>query len=137
MKIIFATVFALSTVSPVMAGEYQPGYSTTRTCTRSEYREEYVPGTEYSPGYVRSWKETVEVPCNSTTTVTRTDSYQHNHNPNAQLNEDTNDCSEGSLIGGLLGAGLATAGSRGRDQWWAIPAGGAAGALIGCQIDGG
>jgi len=52
-------------------------------------------------------------------------------------NVDNNNCSEGTLIGGLLGAGLATAGSRGKDQWWAIPAGGAAGAMLGCQIDGG
>ena len=54
-----------------------------------------------------------------------------------QSEVDNNDCSEGTLIGGLLGAGLATTGSRGKDRWWAIPAGGAAGAMLGCQIDGG
>ena len=32
---------------------YQEGYSTTKTCYRSEYREEYVPGDEDDPGYVR------------------------------------------------------------------------------------
>ena len=41
----------------------QSGYSKSRTCYRSEYREEYVPGTENDPGYVKSWKETLEVPC--------------------------------------------------------------------------
>ena len=44
--------------------EQQSGYSKSRTCYRSEYREEYIPGTEDDPGYVRSWKETIEVPCN-------------------------------------------------------------------------
>jgi len=50
---------------------------------------------------------------------------------------DDNDCSEGTVIGGLLGAGIALSSSRGKDRFWAVPAGGTAGALIGCQVDGG
>jgi len=50
---------------------------------------------------------------------------------------DDNDCSEGSFIGGLIGAGIALSSSRGKDRFWAVPAGGTAGALIGCQVDGG
>ena len=50
---------------------------------------------------------------------------------------DKNSCKEGSIIGGLLGAGITMSATRGKDRWWAIPAGGTAGALIGCQIDGG
>jgi len=50
---------------------------------------------------------------------------------------DTNDCSEGTLAGGLLGGGLATSISRGKDRWWAIPLGVVGGAMIGCDIDGG
>ena len=50
---------------------------------------------------------------------------------------DDNDCSEGSFIGGLLGAGIALSSSKGKDRFWAVPAGGTAGALIGCQLDGG
>jgi len=50
---------------------------------------------------------------------------------------DDNDCSEGSVIGGILGAGIALSSSRGKDRFWAVPAGGTAGALIGCQVDGG
>ena len=38
---------------------------------------------------------------------------------------------------GLLGAGLALSSTRGKDRFWAVPAGGTAGALIGCQVDGG
>ena len=35
----------------------------TPLCTRTVYREEYVPGNSYRPGYVRYWKERVRVPC--------------------------------------------------------------------------
>ena len=52
-------------------------------------------------------------------------------------NSDDNSCKEGSIIGGLLGAGITMSATRGKDRWWAVPAGGTAGALIGCQIDGG
>ena len=62
MKIALATIIALSSVSPALA-DYQPGYSSTRSCFREEYREEYVPGTSNNPGYVRSWQETIEYPC--------------------------------------------------------------------------
>ena len=129
MKLILATIFAIG--STAFAGEYQPGYSTSKTCTRNEYREEYVPGTKDSPGYVRSWQETVDVACTPSSTIKARRS-KHSHQVG-----DTNDCSEGSLIGGLLGAGLATSGSRGKDRWWAIPAGAVGGAMLGCQIDGG
>ncbi len=122
MKIILASFIALSSISPVVAGEYQPGFSTSRTCTRNEYREEYIPGTQNSPGYVKSWNETVEVPCSSKA---------------AKQQIDNNDCSEGTVAGGILGGGLATAISRGKDRWWAIPAGALGGAMIGCQVDGG
>ena len=50
---------------------------------------------------------------------------------------DTNSCIEGSVIGGLVGAGLGAALSRGNGRWIGVPLGGAAGVLIGCQVDGG
>ena len=92
------------------------------TCTRTEYREEYIPGTKTSPGYVKSYEVDVVIPCASQRQAEKI---------------DDNDCSEGSFIGGLLGAGLALSSSRGKDRFWAVPAGGTAGALIGCQVDGG
>tara|TARA_B100000700_G_C14402040_1_gene559650 strand:- start:79 stop:468 length:390 start_codon:yes stop_codon:yes gene_type:complete len=129
MKLALITLLVLGTTTPILAEEYQRGYASSRTCTRNEYREEYVPGTQSSPGYVKSWTETVEVSCDATGATTVRQAIPQK--------VDNNDCSEGSLIGGLLGAGLATSGSRGKDRWWAIPAGGAAGAMLGCQIDGG
>ena len=133
MKILLASILALTPVS-AMAGEYQEGYSASRTCFREEYREEYVPGTAENPGYVRSWKETIEFPCKRhhtsveprQSTVTRTyDEY------------DTNDCSDGKIAGGLLGGGIGAAISRGDGRWWAIPLGAVVGSRIGCEIEGG
>ena len=52
-------------------------------------------------------------------------------------NKDDNDCKEGSILGGVLGAGLTMSSTRGKDRWWAVPLGATAGSLVGCQIDGG
>ena len=131
MKILLASLIALTPVSAV-ADEYQRGYSASRTCYKSEYREEYVPGTADNPGYIKSWNETVEVPCRDRRTYSGPTIHQH-----TTVEYDTNDCSEGTLAGGLLGGGLATSISRGKDRWWAIPLGIVGGAMIGCDIDGG
>ena len=144
MKIALAALVALSACTPAVAGEYQAGYSHERTCFKSEYREEYVPGTENNPGYVQSWKDTVEVPCEDTPT------YHREHNPNVGRstgtyrrhvtvyeNVDTNDCSDGTVAGALLGGGLAGFGTRGKDRWWTIPTGIIGGAMVGCAMDGG
>ena len=52
-------------------------------------------------------------------------------------NIDDNDCKEGSIIGGVLGAGLTMSSTKGKDRWWSVPLGATAGSLVGCQIDGG
>ena len=129
MKIALATLLAFTPVA-VLADEYQPGYSETRTCYRSEYREEYVPGTEFDPGYVKSWKETVEVPCSDDVAGSKVIRK-------TVVEYDTNDCSDGTIAGALLGGGLAGFGSRGKDRWWVIPSGIIGGAMVGCQMDGG
>jgi len=154
MKIALAALFALSACTPAVAGDYQPGYSASRTCFKTEYREEYVPGTEDNPGYVKSYKDTIEVPCESTPNWEP--QYHTDPNPNVgnqtrgthrhpsyrrhvtvYEDVDTNDCSDGTVAGGLLGGGLAGFGSRGKDRWWAIPAGIVGGAMVGCAMDGG
>ena len=53
MKTALAVLLALTPVS-VLADDYQAGYSNQRTCHKTEYREEYIPGTEDNPGYVKS-----------------------------------------------------------------------------------
>ena len=133
MKIALAALFALSACTPAVAGDYQPGYSASRTCFKPEYREEYVPGTEFDPGYVKSWKETVEVPCG--TEVVESKVYKRH--VTVIENVDTNDCSEGTVAGALLDGGLAGFGTRGKDRWWTIPTGIIGGAMLGCAVDGG
>lgn len=43
---------------------HRPSYYTP-TCTQVVYREQYIPGNEWRPGYVRYWKERIKVPCSS------------------------------------------------------------------------
>ena len=112
----------------------QEGYSETTTCFKEQYREEYVPGTKNSPGYIKSWTDTIEYPCRRTKVrrtpdnINRTRTYEE---------YDTNDCSDGKIAGALLGGGAAAAMSRGDGRWWAIPLGAVVGGTIGCDIDGG
>ena len=151
MKLALAALIALSSATPALARESQAGWSEERTCFKTEYREEYVPGTEANPGYVKSYKDTVEVPCDQ-----YPPRYEEDYNPDVggrrstpvpmpryrrhttiYEDVDTNDCSEGTVVGGLLGGGLAGFGSRGKDRWWAIRTGIVVGAMLGCAVDGG
>ena len=86
------------------------------TCTRTEYREEYIPGTKSSPGYVINYEVDVEIPCGG---------------------EKDDDCTDGKIAGALLGGGIGGAVSRKQGRWWAVPLGAVTGAAIGCQVDGG
>ena len=139
MKLILATMMLLSAL-PVSAESIgdrsnrqaynsQRGYASENKCYRNEYREEYVPGTSRSPGYVSSYKERVEVPCNRE--VYRRDDAPRRHNT------DDNSCIEGSILGGIAGGGIGAAASKGDGRLWAIPLGIVGGALAGCQVDGG
>ena len=113
MKTALAVLLALTPVS-VLASEYQSGYSASRTCFKTEYREEYIPGTEDNPGYVKSWKDTIEVPCKNNPDVgwRRTNPperpYYRRH---VTVYEDTNDCTDGKIAGGLVGGGVGAAGT--------------------------
>ena len=105
MKILLASLIALTPVSVLAErpDEQQAGYSRTKTCYRSEYREEYVPGTENDPGFVHSWKETIEFPCEPQSGATGT--------PRRQVVEeyrqvDENDCTDGKVAGALLYSGI-------------------------------
>ena len=146
MKILFASLIALTPVSSLAAPttfvqdiphkneiwrEQAAGYSRTKTCYRTEYREEYIPGTERDPGYVKSWKETVEFPCtNNKATIIRERSVEYRE-------VDENDCSDGKVAGALLGGAAGAAMSRGDGRWWAIPIGAVVGSKIGCDAAGG
>ena len=62
MKIGLVALLLLSSI-PVKAHQSQRGYTTQRSCYKEIYREEYVPGTRSSQGYVKSFTDRVEVPC--------------------------------------------------------------------------
>ena len=91
------------------------------TCTRTEYREEYIPGTKTNPGYVRNYEVDVEIPCGGEKVE--------------KFKDD--ECTDGKIAGALLGGGLGGAISRKEGRWWAVPLGAVTGAAIGCQVDGG
>ena len=132
MKVLLASLLALTPVSA--SAEYvdsRSGYAHTQRCYRSEYREEYVTGSEDNPGYVKSWKETIEYPCNEPDTTTRRQVIQ-------KMEEvDENDCTDGKVAGAILGGGVGAALSRDEGRWWAIPLGVVTGSAIGCDLDGG
>jgi len=132
MKIALATLLALTPIS-ALADDYQAGYSTSRNCFKTEYREEYIPGTAESPGYVQSFHETIEVPCKHSAESLRRGGYTRK----TTIEYDSNDCSDGKIAGGLLGGGLGAALSRDDGRWWAIPLGAVLGSRIGCEIEGG
>ena len=132
MKVLLASLLALTPVSA--SAEYvdsRSGYAHTQKCYRSEYREEYIPGSEDNPGYVKSWKETIEYPCNTPNKGTRRQVIER------QYEVDDNDCTDGKVAGAILGGGVGAALSRDEGRWWAIPLGVVTGSAIGCDIDGG
>ena len=126
MKILLTSLIALGSISPVFADQ-KAGYSEDRTCYKTEYREEYVPGTLENPGYIRTYNETVEVPCRDRGGYTRRETIEY----------DTNDCTDGKIAGGLLGGAAGAAMSRDDGRWWAIPLGIVVRSAIGCDVDGG
>ena len=132
MKTTLAVLLALTPVS-ALADDYQAGYSTSRNCFKTEYREEYIPGNADSPGYVQSFHETIEVPCKHSEESLRRGGYTRK----TTIEFDNNDCSDGKIAGGLLGGGVGAALSRGDGRWWAIPLGAVLGSRIGCEIEGG
>ena len=134
MKILLASLLAVTPVSASINGNvFQEGYSESRQCFITEYREEYIPGTVDAPGYVQSFHETSQVPCRYDADSLRNGGYTRK----TTIQFDNNDCTDGKIAGGLVGGGLGAAISRGDGRWWAIPLGAVLGSRIGCEIEGG
>ena len=143
MKVELVALLLLSSV-PVNAPESQRGYTTKRTCYKETYREEYVPGTRESKGYVNSFLDKVKVPCTPLAKV------HHHHHPITSYkysrtgyyqptttyrvsssNSYSSACRSSRATGGVLGGGLAAAVSK-KDAWgWSIPLGAVIGLGVG------
>ena len=131
MKLLLASLIALTPVS-ASADDVIQWETTSKTCYRETYREEYVPGTKEDPGFIRTFNELLEVPCQ--------DDYADSDpiiRRETVVEYDDNDCTDGKVAGAVLGGGLGAAVSRGEGRWWAIPLGAVVGSKIGCDAAGG
>ena len=146
MKIGLVALLLLSAI-PVKAHQSQRGYATQRSCYKEIYREEYVPGTRSSQGYVKSFTEKVEVPCSPVAKIhqhhqrsipyynysrTRARYYQPTTTYRvSRTNSTSSACRSSRATGGVLGGGLAAAVSK-KDAWgWSIPLGAVIGLGVG------
>ena len=130
MKLLLASLIALTPVS-ASADDVIQWETTSKTCYRETYREEYIPGTREDPGFIKTYNELIEVPC-------RNDRYADPIIKRETVVEyDDNDCTDGKVAGAVLGGGLGAAISRDDGRWWAIPLGAVVGSKIGCDAAGG
>ena len=147
MKILIATLI-LSASFPVNAYESiryqsnqevyesQKGYAYENKCFRYEYKEQYIPGNSMSPGYVKSYREKVSIPCNS-----KGNAFNHYHHKNEPQTsyvkyKPAPKCNESTTLGALIGGGIAASLSKSDAYGWSIPLGAVLGASIGnaeCQ----
>ena len=130
MKLLLASLIALTPVS-ASADDVIQWETTSKTCYRETYREEYTPGTREDPGFIKTYNELIEVPC-------RNDRYADPIIKRETVVEyDDNDCTDGKVAGALLGGAAGAAMSRDDGRWWAIPLGAVVGSKIGCDAAGG
>ena len=113
MKLLAALLLIGATSAPAFAGgprtrdrgyRSQGGYAEQEKCFRKEYREEYVPGTMNSPGYVRSYKKRVRVPCERPQFMPQSTPHYHPRyeDPHPNMGRvDNNSCVEGTVAGGF------------------------------------
>jgi len=112
----------------------QKGYAYENKCFRYEYREKYIPGNSMSPGYVKSYKEKVSIPCNSHRKVFNNFHYENepqtSHTSYVKY-QPAPKCTGSTTLGGLIGGGIAASLSKSDAYGWAIPLGAVLGAGIG------
>ena len=149
MKLLAALLLIGVTSAPALAGgprtgyRSRGGYAEQEKCYKREYREEYIPGTMSNPGYVRRYNKKVRVPCENHNggiymPQSTPNSFPRYEDPHPDVGRrDDNSCIEGGVLGGIAGAGLGAALSRGDGRLWAIPLGIVGGSMVGCQVDGG
>ena len=140
---IFITTLILGTTFPVYSYESignhihrdvyasQKGYVYEKKCFRYEYREKYIPGNSWSPGYVKSYQEKVSIPCYGHRKVFN--HYYHKIEPQTShvKYKPVSKCTGSTILGGLIGGGIAASLSKSDAYGWSIPLGAVLGAGIG------
>ena len=133
MKILIATIFlgltfplnayeSIGDKSNREAYESQNGYANENKCFRYEYREQYIPGNSISPGYVKSYREKVSIPCNNHRNVLN-HHHKIEHHPSYVQYQPFPKCTGSTMLGGLIGGGIAASLSNSDAYGWSIPLG--------------
>ena len=101
--------------SPVISHESSFYSSDKDKCFRTIYKEKYIPGNSLNPGYVSSWEEYLNIPCNNNQ-ITKTEEKKNNTSK-----FKAKKCNEtlGALVGGGVAASLSAVDAYG----WSIPLG--------------
>ena len=142
MKTLFA-IFILGLSFPVNAYESiggrsnlevyesQKGYAYENKCFRYEYREQYIPGNSISPGYVKSYKDKVSIPCKSYPNVFNNSPHKTESKNSYVIYNQVPKCTGSTVLGALIGGGIAASLSESDAYGWSIPLGAVLGAGIG------
>lgn len=141
MKFIAALALIGMTSTPAFAGHVIRGQKNVHyeeKCYKNV--ERYIPGYyddfgNWKVGRVKTTRK--RVPCFRSYRRPKPYIHEHHHHPDIGGHVDDNSCIEGSILGGIAGAGAGAALSRGDGRWWAIPLGIVGGSMVGCQVDGG
>ena len=86
---------------------------------------------------VKTTKKKKKKPISEVKTTKKKKKKKNKNTKIVNTQKKENSCKEGSIAGGVIGAGIGAFTAKGKNKMWAVPAGGVAGALIGCQLDGG
>ena len=86
-----------------------------QNCFRNVYKEKYIPGNSHNPGYIASWEERINIPCNNNYINKREKIKVHDSRTKAKKCNET--------LGGLVGGGIAASLSTVDAYGWSIPLG--------------
>jgi len=113
MKLLIISILLISH-SPVISHESNFYSSEKDKCFKTIYKEKYIPGDSQNPGYVTSWEEHLNIPCNYKKIYKK---EEISKTPSVK----TKKCNEtlGSLVGGGIAASLSAVDAYG----WSIPLG--------------
>ena len=84
-------------------------------CFRNVYKEKYIKGNSHNPGYVASWEERINIPCNNNYINKRDKIKVHDSRTKPKKCNET--------LGGLVGGGIAASLSAVDAYGWSIPLG--------------